>query len=349
MRNLRVSWSSAPGVIPLLVAAAVVPVACGSEVTQQTSGTTSGSGGAGGATTTTTTSSTGGGFVTSASTTSGTGGGDYCMDTGGFAQTITVSLPDPGVPAEPGQICANLGPSVISNTAARVTLTKYSTALEQAMGMVTLAPDLAGSVVGTPTIAVAGTPNDPALAKMTVTNVQPTAGGFTFHAEWPAPLNVGPDQWASFDVKTTLTIQCSPAPADTRTVEAITTIHLCYEGKDLLWVSSGDECKICEIIAEMAPSPIVPDKDRDELPLGRALRLRVRPLCKVGRAVVLLAENDGGPEVAYAWRASAGAIAEIAPDVIVWTPPAEGGPHLLQAAVTGEHTAGVASYTLEAA
>jgi hypothetical protein len=114
-------------------------------------------------------------------------------------------------------------------------------------------------------------------------------------------------------------------------------------------VSSGDECKVCEIIAEMAPSPIVSDKREDDLPLARALRLRVRQVVKVGRSVVLMAENDGGPDVAYAWRASGGEVRSVAPDVVVWTPPKEGGPHLVQAAVTGEHTAGVASYTLEAA
>jgi hypothetical protein len=203
-------------------------------------------------------------------------------------------------------------------------------------------------VVGTPTIEVVSAAVGE-LMGMVVTNVQPTAGGFTFHAEWPQGLNLSPEWWANMTVKTTFTSQCGPGPNDTRTVESSTIVHLCFEGSELLWVSSGDECKVCEIIAEMAPSPIVSGKREDDLPLARALRLRVRPIVKVGRKVVMMAENDGGPGVEYAWRASGGEVEPVAPDVVVWTPPKGGGPHMLQAVVTGEHTVGVASYTLEAA
>jgi hypothetical protein len=254
------------------------------------------------------------------------------------------------VPAEPGQICAQNPPSVVSNTAARVTLTKYSQALELAMGFVAIAAPLDGTVVGTPVIEVVSAP--PPLQGMVISDVQPTAGGFTFHAEWPQMLSLQPESWLSMVVKTTFTSQCGPSPSDMRTVEATTTIHLCYEekqpgDKQLTWISSGDECKVCDIIAEMAPSPIVPGKRSDDLPLARALRLRVRPIAKVGRSVVMLAENDGGEGVDYSWRASGGELHQLSPDVVVWTPPSEGGPYLLQAAVTGEHTAGVASLTLE--
>jgi hypothetical protein len=48
-------------------------------------------------------------------------------------------------------------------------------------------PAVAGSIVGLPSIDVvqAGTPE---LLPMQVTNIQPVAGGFSFHAEWPLPL-----------------------------------------------------------------------------------------------------------------------------------------------------------------
>lgn len=354
MRNLRLSWSRASGAVPFLVAAAVLPAACGGNV--ETNSTSAGGGGAattaGSAGTGTAGSGGGGGFVlvggADGGTTSTGGAADLCSDQGQSEFTFTVPLPDPGVPAEPGQICAQNPPTVTSNAAARVTLTKYSAALNLAMGFVAIAADLQSTVVGTPAIEVVAAATNELLG-MVVTDVQPTMGGFTFHAEWPQMLDLPPESWVHMAVKTTFTSQCGPDPADQRTVEATTIVHLCFEGNDLVWVSSGDECKVCEIIAEMAPSPIVPDKRADDLPLARALRLRVRPIVKVGRQVVLMAENDGGDGVEYAWRASGGELRSIAPDVVVWTPPKEGGPHLLQAVVTGEHTAGVASYTLEAA
>jgi hypothetical protein len=352
MRTLRLSWSRPAGAFPLLVAAAMVPAGCGSTVTVSTSSGGGGTTGSGGATTTMTTTTTdqggSGGFTLTGgggmTTTTSTG----LCDPGAMQATFTVELPDPGVPAEPGQICAQNPPNVTSNTAARVTLTKYSAALNQAMGHVQIAPALLPTVMSAPKIEVvmASTPD---LMGMIVSDVQPTQGGFTFHAEWPKMLNLPPEQWVSMTVKTTFLSECGPAQIDFRTVESATIIHLCIEGNDVGWVSSGDECKVCEIIAEMAPSPIVPDKRADDLPLARALRLRVRPVAKVGRSIVLLAENDGGDGVEYAWRATAGELVEIARDVVVWTPPPLGGPHMVQAAVTGEHTAGVASYLQEAA
>jgi hypothetical protein len=348
MRTLRLSWSRASGAIPLLVAAVVTPAACGSVVEAPGPGGAASTAGSGGASS----STTGMGGTGNTLQFGGTGGGggaapDLCPPPGA-SYTFTVPLPPSGVPAEPGLICAESPPTVTSNTAARVTLTKYSQALNLAMGFVAIDPALQSTVVGSPTIEVVNAATTE-LQGMVVSDVSPTSGGFGFHAEWPDTLSLPPESWVQMTVKTTFTSQCGPGVDDTRVVEAITTIHLCYEGDDLVWVSSGDECKVCEIIAEMAPSPIVGDTQRDDLPLARALRLRVRPIVKVGRSIVLMAENDGGPDVDYAWRATGGAVEAIAPDVVVWTPPKEAGPHMLQAAVTGEHTAGVASYTLEAA
>jgi hypothetical protein len=136
---------------------------------------------------------------------------------------------------------------------------------------------------------------------------------------------------------------------DTRVVESFTFIHLCFGDMDLTWVSSGDTCKSCDIIAEMAPSPIVPDASADDLPLARVVRLRITVLARIGGALVLLAENDGGDGVSYAWRPSGGEISELAPDVIVWTPPRDPGPHLIQAAIEGDDGAAVASFTFQEA
>lgn len=363
MRSLRLSWARTSGAVPFIVAAALVPAGCAGGV--ETESTTTNTGGAGG-TAIGGGTSTGGTASTGGSGGSGGTGGTQVGGFGGFGgaggsggtqdlcpewsqeQTLTVTLPEPGVPAEPGEICAQNPPSVVSNTAARVTLTKYSQALNLAMGLVTIAPDLASTVVGTPAIEVVAAAANQLLG-MVVSDVTATAEGFTFHAEWPAGLNLPPESWVDMTVKTTFTSQCGPGPNDTRSVEAITIVHLCVEENELVWVSSGDECKVCEIIAEMAPSPIVPDKKSDALPLARVLRLRLRQVARIGRAVVVLAENDGGADVDYAWRASSGDVRQVAPDVVVWTPGAEAGPHLVQAVVSGEHAVGVASYTLEAA
>jgi hypothetical protein len=144
-------------------------------------------------------------------------------------------------------------------------------------------------------------------------------------------------------VRATFTLACGPM--EPRTVESITHIHLCAEPPDVAWVSSGDVCNVCDIIAEMAPSPIVPDVGGDDLPLGKVLRLQVKTLARVGRALVLLAEHDGGEGQTHDWRCTAGEIEQLAPDVVVWTPPEAPGPHLVQAAVHGDEAAAVASMT----
>lgn len=286
--------------------------------------------------------------VGSSSSSSGAGGGVQC-DPPGFLQTFIVEVPPEGVPAEPGQICAAVMQPVQANRAARVTLTKYSPALELAMGFVAIDPAILPDLVGAPTITAIDAWN-PNLMPMQVSNIQPTAGGFSFHAEWPAPLNVGPESWSRVTVKTTMEVKCDPQGMTTRLVESVTHINLCAEvAGDVVWVSSGDECNACDIIAEMAPSPIVPEKKGDDLPLGRALRLRVVPLSRVGRKAVLLAENDGGDGQSYAWAPSAGDIEVLADDIIVWTVPPGPGPYLLQAAVHGDDAAAVATYTWQEA
>src|SRR5439155_10591887 len=96
--------------------------------------------------------------------------------------------------------------------------------------------------------------------------------------------------YARMTVRTTLELRCTPDTV-TRVVHAAMDVHLCVSDRDFTapeWVSAGDQCTVCRIIAEMAPSPIIPDKRSDGLPLARALRLRVVELARVSNAVVLL-------------------------------------------------------------
>lgn len=345
-RTLRLLVSGAATALPALVLATLAPSASCSRTPLRpgASGDTSGeggTGGAGGVTVTTTTSSGLGGF-TSSSSSSSSGGPVDCA--GGEPVVFTVEVPPEGVPAEPGQICAVVSP-VESNGAARVTLTKDTALLQTATGTIEVPPQLAPLVVGLPTVEVVSAAT-PELGAMQATGVQPSPGGFTFEATWPQALNLQPEDWVKLTLRVTLQIACPPAD-ELRTVMAITNVNLCIVDEQLGWVSSGDECKACTIIAEMAPSPIVPEPKNDELPLCRALRLRVVPLARIGRTLVLLAENDGGDEVTYDWVPTAGTIERLAPDVVVWTPPADGGPHMVQAVVQSEDGAAVASWTVE--
>ena len=135
-------------------------------------------------------------------------------------------------------------------------------------------------------------------------------------------------------------------------IHAAMDIHLCFSDHDFKtpeWVSAGDQCTVCRIIAEMAPSPIVPEKCADGLPLARALRLRLVELARISNAVVLLAENDGGPNLEYEWHASAGRVDELAPDVVLWTLEEGMAAPFIQAAVFGADAAAVVSWAFNEA
>jgi hypothetical protein len=234
--------------------------------------------------------------------------------------TYIVSVPPPGVPADPGQICAVRLPPVTSNEAARITLTSYSPGSKTAFGSVSVPAGLASEIVGVPAIRVVSAPSG--FETLAVSNLRSTPGGFTFEASWPGAA-YAPLEGARMTLMATFTLAC--ADGGTQTVESSTELDLCLDGTTLEWVSSGDACTVCEVIAEMAPSPIVPNTHGDDLPLGRVLRLRVVELARAGRTVVLLAENDGGEGTDYSWQVSGGRVEHLAPDIVLWTVPSNDG------------------------
>jgi hypothetical protein len=229
-----------------------------------------------------------------------------------------------------------------SNLAARVTLVKSAMADNLATGFVAIDPALQPDVLGMPTITVSA--NNGQLAAVQISNIIAVAGGFSFQAEWPLPFNVEPHSWEQMAFTVSLFLRCDPQGMTMRRVESLTYINLCTDMGDLTWVSSGNVCNACDIIAEMAPSPIVPNKQFDDLPLGRAMRLRLVPLARIGASVVLLAENDGGDELSYSWFPSSGKIEQVANDIAIWTPPNDLLPHMIQVAVVGDDAAAVAMY-----
>src|SRR5687768_15360769 len=158
MRKLKLVVGRAPGTLSVLVTAGLV--SCGSrsglpefDVTDASAGGSAGSGGI-------MTGGTGGIAVGGSGGISfggiggglgGSGGNELCPPFSQI-QTYEVELPPPGTLAIPGQICAISSEPVVSNTAARVTLMKFSPALELASGAIVIGPGLEGSIVSVPSV-----------------------------------------------------------------------------------------------------------------------------------------------------------------------------------------------------
>jgi hypothetical protein len=352
-RKLRLIVRTGRGALPAVIGAAVLPVAaCGTgELTR--------SGADGGAAQEDASLEAGGGNPNDASLILNPG--DAARDTGDVVNPciFVVDLPPAGVPADPGSICAVSVEPVDSPAAAQVGLTPSSAAPDLAQGTVTLAPALIGDIVGLPQITVDSTL--PQLAGAQVTGITPTSSGFSFTVRWPgldggAVAAIPQQSRVTFHVA--LQVAC-PADAGveagtdggivTRLVTSTTYVEACETNFGFSWISSGNGCNECLVVAEMAPSPIVPDAMGDDLPLGRAIRLRVVAVARIGRSVVLFAENDGGDDLDYSWHPSGGAIERVSPDVAVWTPPPGNGPHALHVAVEATHGAAVATFRWEQA
>jgi hypothetical protein len=230
---------------------------------------------------------------------------------GSSGKTFMVDLPPPGVMPDTSVICAVNTSPVISNAAARVTLLGFVADGGSTKGHIAVAPSTLGSVLGTPQLTITSVDVDASAAF--VTNIVPVSDGFTF--DIALPLSTSSGNVVSFSIKVIFLLDCGKATP----VESTTTVDLCWKRQERVWVSSGDLCTDCVIIAEMAPSPIPSDNRGDELPLGRVVRLRVVELATSGRMRLLFAENDAGDGARYEWRVSAGSIHKIADDIVLWT------------------------------
>ena len=239
-------------------------------------------------------------------------GGYLCADRGAEPVTQIVSLPAPGTPATPGQICAASPATVESNTAARVSL--VSSGADSALGVVVIAPGL--TPIGLPTIDVIAL--RPELAGATVKDIVPIKDGFRFDLKWPKPIPELSDWGVDLQFKVSLALACE---GGTKNVESLTNVERCLDGTSFVWRSSGDACVECRIIAEMAPSPIVSDNQGDDLPLARVIRMRVVELARAANGVLLFAENDAGESAEYEWRVSGGQLQRLTDDLVFWTPP----------------------------
>jgi hypothetical protein len=224
--------------------------------------------------------------------------------------TYVVPIPDAGVFPDLASVCA-VGSPVVSNTAALLTLTSYDPNAQTADGFVAIPQSLLDAMVGDPVIAmVVGNP-------IGVQSLTKTTGGYSFKAS-SLVFN-----GSVMTAKVTLQIACGDAGLDggIQTVESMTDLALCGVDGPPQWESSGGTCIQCCVVCEMAPTPIVSDNHGDDLPLGRALRLRVLEVARAGNRVVLFAQNDAGGAAEYDWRVFGGTIERLADDVVVWTLP----------------------------
>jgi hypothetical protein len=343
MRKLKLVVRTASGTLPLLVASTVISAEgcgeaehsrpkengmAGAAGNDAVGGATS-SGGAG-------TPGTGGAVVITIPTGGQYTGPDDCS--GGGCREVSVELPDEGVPAEPGQICAASMMPVVSGRAA---LVSFDTVEARAFtGRLTLAPGLAGRSVGTPTFQVLDA-TTPQLASLVFSDIQGTAEGYSFTASPASQFSLAGSDTQRISILAAFEVQCD---GHTQLVHSVTDVYFCQDRNEISWASSGESCCVCRVIAEMAPSPIVPGDVDDDLPLARALRLRIVELARVSDVVVLLAEHDGGADLDYEWLATTGEVERLTPDVVVWHL-REGMPDpLIQAAVVGPASAAVASF-----
>ena len=220
---------------------------------------------------------------------------------------FTVPIPPAGAFPDLAGVCVGASP-VVSNTAATLTLTSFDPQALTADGFIAMKSELLAAIIGDPTIN----------APFTVSALTKTSTGYTFTA------SAIPKFSSSMTAKVTFQVGCGDAGLDggIQTVESTTDFALCIVGSSShAWESSGSSCIQCCVVCEMAPTPIVSDNHGDDLPLARALRLRVIELARAGKQVVLFAQNDAGPDAEYEWRVSGGSIERLASDVVVWTLP----------------------------
>lgn len=322
------------GSVPALVAASVLGASgCGESSSIPVGPARGGAGG-----------SAGSSVITVGGTTvaAGASGGAARLPDG--CQGYEVKLPDVGQPAVAGEICAVEVEPVISNGAARVSLDlpEGRNPKVPVVATLTLAAELRAQMLGPPVVELIDASNL-SLLDAELSPLEETADGYTFVVTWPANAFLPPQDMTRVSFRTALDLSCDTG---TRLVNAVTDVHLCggSELSPTVWASTGDTCIVCNVIAELAASPIIPDHRASGLPLGQAMRARIVELAKVGGSVVLFAENDGGQATAYEWHATGGSLEHIAEDVVIFRADGSTPAPSLQVAIVSDEGVAVVSY-----
>jgi hypothetical protein len=336
MRSVRIVVKQVTGSVPALVAASVLGASgCGSATSTpphaSSGGTSSSSAGSGGII-----------VLAGSPAVGGSAGSGPELPPG--CQGYEVQLPEVGQPAVAGEICAVQVEPVISNGAARIALAQPGSDLSAPVaGTLTLAEGLRDQVQGPPVIEIVSA-TDQMLLEAELSALEQTADGYAFTVTWPKGAFLRAEDMTRVSFRTSLDLSCDTG---TRLVNAVTEVHLCggsFNGVPDVWASTGDLCVVCNVIAELAASPIIPDHRESGLPLGQAMRARIVELAKVGSSVVLFAENDGGGRSSYEWHVTGGTLEHIAEDVVVFRSDGSTPAPSLQVAIVNDEGVAVVSY-----
>ena len=262
-----------------------------------------------------------------------------------WEERFTVEVPPPGTPADATLICVE--PSeVTSNEAARVTMVLDPADASLAHATITIAPDLAGTIIGVPEVTATSDSGWGPWVDVTFLPVSAMGADFVFDVQWPAELRGLVDMYEGRgEIHVRFDLDCGGG--EMRRVVSTTIVHLCVtgEGEPMTIASSGQECRTCAIIAEMAPTPIIPAERPDALPLQQGIHLALRPIARFENALVLLAEHDGGDEeTSYEWHATAGTMQRVEEDIVLWEPAPTDEPQAVQVCVQTPRSAGVATF-----
>lgn len=267
-------------------------------------------------------------------------------------EIIYAELPPEGVPAEIQQLCMQPATELVrSGWAARMVVDADPRVATRARGVIEVAPELVGRVLDTPVLRVDAQGFEGLMISSPTLIAQ---GRYEVQLSWQGTTIQAWDDWWHMDVTILFDVACAPGDAGAapdagsgarRGVEVKNELYLCNESGRPRWISSGEACTTCAIIAEMAPSPIVPMPRASELPLEHVLRLNLRTIAVIGRDLLVYAEHDGGADGAeYSWQPSAGDVQPLAKDVVLWRIPEScREPQLLQVVVESECAAAVAS------
>jgi hypothetical protein len=345
MRSVRIVVRKMAGSVPALVAASLFgSTACGESSSTPPHGGSGGSASAGSAAG----GIAGSGVLIISGSSSTPGAAGSTSDLPPSCTGYVVQLPDVGTPAVAGEICTVDVEPVISNDAARVSLTVVDAdPRAPALGTLTLAPALRDQVRGAPVLQIVAATDSRLLATV-ISPLEPTDDGFSFTVTWPKEANLRDSDLTRVSFRTALELSCATGG---RLVQATTEVHLCggFSGGDAAvpatWASTGDTCVVCNVIAELAASPIIPDHEQSSLPLGQALRARIVELLRVGDGIVLFAENDGGAATNYEWHATGGALEHIADDLVIFRSDGTTPAPSLQVAITNDDGVAVVSYS----
>lgn len=271
-------------------------------------------------------------------------------------EDYTVPSPAPGVDSTQEAICGEGTAAVVSNTAATVQLAIEGD-IGVAQGTVEIPEPILERMVGLPLIEI--TEAVPAqLTAAAISEVTPTTSGASFKVEWPSSGWLISGE-TSVSVRVSFEMDCGISDAgegagdaapETKVVSSLTYIHLCDKEDPVdepVWVSSGDECIICESMTDpIAAPPPDPNLSTDALP--GVVDLTIVPVSQAGRSVTLEARSLGGRRaMSYGWTASAGDLSAGDRARVVWRLPKARGPHLIQVAVDDGDSVGVASFVYE--